>query len=325
MNILVTGGHGFIGSNFIDYIIDKPEVNSVVNIDCASKAFAAADERNTLSFKHNPKYYFYDNWIEKIQQKVDQDKFINSILKPHNIDYVVHFAAETHVDVSITDPRRFLNSNVVATFNLLDVFRSYPVKRFHHISTDEVYGSLGKEGKFTEESNYKPNSPYSASKAASDMFCRAYIHTFGLPITISNCSNNYGPKQKTEKLIPKIIDNILNNKKIPVYGTGENIRDWIYVEDHCDAIWTILNKGTNGESYNVGGDCEKNNLEIVNTICSEMGVDSKDFIEYIEDRKGHDFRYAIHNTKINKELNWFPKTQFKAGIEKTIRYYKEIV
>jgi len=322
MNILVTGGHGFIGSNFIDYIIGKLEVDCVVNIDCVSKLFAAADKKNTLSFNNNPKYHFYDTWIEMIQQKVDQDKFINSILKPHNIDYVVHFAAETHVDISITDPRRFLNSNIVATFNLLEIFKSYPVKRFHHISTDEVYGSLGKEGKFTEESNYKPNSPYSASKAASDMFCRAYIHTFGSPITISNCSNNYGPKQKTEKLIPKIIDNILNNKKIPVYGTGENIRDWIYVKDHCDAIWTILNNGKNGETYNVGGDCEKNNLEIVNTICSEMNVNPNDFIEYVEDRKGHDFRYAIDNTKINKELNWFPKTQFKDGIKNTIEYYK---
>ncbi len=323
MNILVTGGHGFIGSNFIDYIIDKEEVNCVVNLDCPTKTWAAANKKNTLSFKNSPKYYFYDTWLEMIQQQVDQKKFTDTILEKHNIEYIVHFAAETHVDNSIKDPRRFLYSNVTATFNLLDIIRFYPVKRFHHISTDEVYGSLGKEGKFTEESNYKPNSPYSASKAASDMFCRAYHHTFGLPITISNCSNNYGPKQHKEKFIPTIINSILNNKTIPVYGTGQNVRDWIYVKDHCEAIWNILLKGKDGETYNIGGDCEKTNLEIVKVICEKMNVDQNKFIEYVEDRKGHDFRYAIDNSKINKEINWHPITSFESGIEKTIKYYYE--
>lgn len=323
MNILITGGHGFIGSNFIDYIIDKEEVKTVVNIDCPSKLFAAADKKNVLSFKDSPKYHFYDTWLEMIQQQVDQKKFSDAVLEKHNIDYIVHFAAETHVDNSIKDPRRFLYSNVTATFNLLDIIRFYPVKRFHHISTDEVYGSLGRFGKFTEESNYKPNSPYSASKAASDMFCRAYHHTFGLPITISNCSNNYGPKQHKEKFIPTIINSILNNKKIPVYGNGQNIRDWIYVKDHCEAVWTILTKGKNGETYNVGGDCEKTNLEIIEQICIHMGVHKNEFIEFVEDRKGHDFRYAIDNSKISKELNWHPSTSFSDGILDTIMFYEK--
>lgn len=323
MNILVTGGHGFIGSNFIDFIIDKEEVETVVNIDCVSKAWAAADKHNINSFKDSPKYHFQDIWIELIEQRVDQDKFIKQVLEKHNIDYIVHFAAETHVDNSIRYPRKFLESNVVATFNLLDIIRHYPVKRLHHISTDEVYGSLGKEGKFTEESNYKPNSPYSASKAASDMFCRAYHHTFNLPITVSNCSNNFGPKQHKEKFIPTIINSILNNKKIPVYGNGQNIRDWIYVKDHCEAIWNILTKGKDGQVYNVGGDCEKTNLEIIDIICNKMNVNKNNFIEYVEDRKGHDFRYAIDNLKINKELKWFPKTSFEEGIENTIKYYEK--
>jgi dTDP-glucose 4,6-dehydratase len=322
MNILVTGGHGFIGSNFIDYIIGKEEVNCVVNLDCPSKLFAAADKKNTISFKDSPKYHFYDTWLEMIQQSVDQKKFTETVLEKHNIEYIVHFAAETHVDNSITEPRRFLYANVTATFNLLDIIRHYPVKRFHHISTDEVYGSLGKEGYFTEESNYKPNSPYSASKAASDMFCRAYHHTFGLPITISNCSNNYGPKQHKEKFIPTVIKSIINNDKIPVYGNGQNVRDWIYVKDHCDAVWTILNKGKDGETYNVGGECEKTNLEIIDHICKVMNVDPQDYITFVEDRKGHDFRYAIDNSKIEKELEWQPFTDFEAGLRKTIDYYR---
>lgn len=322
MNVLVTGGHGFIGSNFIDFIIGKEEVETVVNIDCVSKAWAAADKRNISSFKDSSKYHFQDIWIELIEQRVDQDKFIKQVLEKYNIDYIVHFAAETHVDNSIRDPRRFLDSNVVATFNLLDIIRHYPVKRFHHISTDEVYGSLGKEGKFTEESNYKPNSPYSASKAASDMFCRAYHHTFGLPITISNCSNNYGPKQHKEKFIPTIISSILSNKKIPVYGNGQNVRDWIYVKDHCEAVWNILMEGKDGETYNVGGDCERTNLEIIEQICQLMKVDSKDFISFVEDRKGHDFRYAIDNSKITRELGWTPTTDFAQGLSKTIDYYR---
>lgn len=322
MNILVTGGHGFIGSNFIDYIIGKEEVNTVVNIDCPTKTWAAADKKNTLTFKDSPKYHFYDAWLEMIQQSVDQKKFTEAVLEKHNIDYIVHFAAETHVDNSIKDPRRFLNSNVTATFNLLDIIRFYPVKRFHHISTDEVYGSLGKFGYFTEQSNYKPNSPYSASKAASDMFCRAYHHTFGLPITISNCSNNYGPKQHKEKFIPTVIKSILNKTRIPVYGNGQNVRDWIYVKDHCDAVWTILNKGKEGETYNVGGECERTNLEIIQAICNIMNVDAHDYISFVEDRKGHDFRYAIDNSKIERELGWKPFTDFDTGLRKTIDYYR---
>jgi len=321
MNILVTGGLGFIGSNFIKYIINKKEVNIIINIDTITKRNSAANKKNAESFQNHPNYKFYDFWLDILDYSPAKEEF-KKIIKQYNITHIVHFAAESHVDNSISDPRRFIQSNILGTFNLLEIIRDFPEIRFHHISTDEVYGSLGKEGKFTETTAYAPNSPYSASKAASDMLVRAYNHTFKSLVTISNCSNNYGPNQHNEKFIPVVINSILNNKKIPVYGNGKNIRDWIFVEDHCEAVWFILNNGKIGETYNVGGNCEKTNLEIINDICQVLNLNPKDYISFVEDRKGHDFRYAIDNTKINKELNWHAKTNFNEGIKRTIYFYK---
>jgi dTDP-glucose 4,6-dehydratase len=228
------------------------------------------------------------------------------------------------VDNSIKSPFSFIQTNINGTFSLLEAARDYgKLERFHHVSTDEVYGSLGSIGYFKENTPYDPRSPYSASKAASDHLVKAYHHTYGLDVTISNCSNNYGPNQHIEKLIPKIITNLHNDKKIPIYGSGTNIRDWLYVDDHCEAIWLILDKGKNGETYNVGGDTEKSNLTIAKTICNLMEKDPDQYIEYVEDRKGHDFRYAIDFCKINNELNWLPKTNFVHGLKKTIDFYSK--
>ena len=324
MNLLITGGLGFIGSNFIKYIINKKETNIIINIDTTTKQNSASNEKNVKDFKNNPKYKFYDFWLEMLDNSSIKDQF-KQIIKQYNITHIIHFAAESHVDNSISDPRRFIQSNILGTFNLLEIIRDFPQIRFHHISTDEVYGSLGEEGKFTETTAYAPNSPYSASKAASDMLVRAYNHTFKSLVTISNCSNNYGPNQHNEKFIPVVINSILNNKKIPVYGNGKNIRDWIFVDDHCEAVWSILNNGKIGETYNIGGDCEKTNLEIINDICEVLNVNSQDYISFVEDRKGHDFRYAIDNSKINKELNWYPITSFKDGLKQTIDFYKNLL
>lgn len=324
MNILVTGGLGFIGSNFIKYIINKKEVDIVINTDTTGKYYGAANIKNADFFKDNIKYKFEDFWLENLENPIEIKKFKN-ILKENKITHIVHFAAESHVDNSISNPRRFIQSNILGTFNLLEIIRDFPEIRFHHISTDEVYGSLGDEGKFTETTPYAPNSPYSASKAASDMLVRAYNHTFKALVTISNCSNNYGPNQHNEKFIPVVISSILNNKKIPVYGNGKNIRDWIFVEDHCEAVWFVLNNGKIGETYNIGGNCEKTNLDIINDICLVLNVNPKDYISFVEDRKGHDFRYAIDNTKISNELNWYPKTSFNEGLKQTVEFYKNKV
>ena len=321
MNILVTGGLGFIGSNFIKYVINKKEVDIVINIDTITKTSSAANKKNAESFENHAKYKFYDFWLDVLDYAPSKKEF-ERILKEYNITHIVHFAAESHVDNSISDPRRFVQSNILGTFNLLEIIRDFPEIRFHHISTDEVYGSLGEEGKFVETTPYAPNSPYSASKAASDMLVRAYNHTFKALVTISNCSNNYGPNQHNEKFIPVVINSILNNKKIPVYGNGKNVRDWIFVEDHCEAVWFVLNNGKIGETYNVGGNCEKTNLEIINDICQVLNVNPQDYISFVEDRKGHDFRYAIDNTKISKELNWHPKTSFNEGLKQTVEFYK---
>jgi len=321
MNVIVTGGLGFIGSNFIKYIINKKEVDIVINIDTAGKYYGAANIKNADLFKDNIKYKFEDFWLENLEIPIEIKKFKN-ILKENKITHIVHFAAESHVDNSISNPRRFIQSNILGTFNLLEIIRDFPEVRFHHISTDEVYGSLGCESKFTETTPYAPSSPYSASKAASDMLVRAYSHTFKALVTISNCSNNYGPNQHNEKFIPVVINSILNNQKIPVYGNGKNIRDWIFVEDHCEAVWLLLNHGKIGETFNIGGNCEKTNLEIINDICEVLNVNSQDYISFVEDRKGHDFRYAIDNTKISKELNWHPKTSFIDGLKQTVEFYK---
>jgi dTDP-glucose 4,6-dehydratase len=324
MNILVTGGLGFIGSNFIKYIINKKEVNIIVNIDTLTKQHSAANKNNIRVFENHLKYKFYDTWLETLNHPQEKEEF-KKIIKENNITHIVHFAAESHVDNSISDPRRFIESNILGTFNLLEIIRDFQEIRFHHISTDEVYGSLGDEGKFTETTAYAPNSPYSASKASSDMLVRAYNHTFKTLVTISNCSNNYGPNQHNEKFIPVVINSILNNKKIPVYGNGKNIRDWIFVDDHCEAVWFVLNSGKIGETYNIGGNCEKTNLEIINDICQVLNVNPQDYISFVEDRKGHDFRYSIDNTKISNELNWYPKTSFNEGLKQTVEFYKNKV
>ena len=321
MNILITGGLGFIGSNFIKYIINKKKTNIIINIDTTTKQHSASNKKNVRDFEDNPKYKFYDFWLEMLDNPYIKNQF-KQIIKEYDITHIIHFAAESHVDNSISDPRRFIQSNILGTFNLLEIIRDFPEIRFHHVSTDEVYGSLGEEGKFTETTAYAPNSPYSASKASSDMLVRAYNHTFKALVTISNCSNNYGPNQHNEKFIPVVINSILNNKKIPVYGNGKNIRDWIFVEDHCEAVWFVLNNGKIGETYNVGGNCEKTNLEIINDICQVLNVNPQDYISFVEDRKGHDFRYAIDNAKISQELNWHPKTSFNEGLKQTVEFYK---
>jgi dTDP-glucose 4,6-dehydratase len=323
MNILVTGGMGFIGANFIEYAINKDNVKNIFNVDCPSRISSAANTGNTKEFEKNQKYFFKDVWLEFFDNPITSKQF-RSLFETFEIDTIVHFAAESHVDNSIKGPRQFVLSNVMGTFNLLEMCRMhYPKTRFHHISTDEVYGALGESGSFTEETPYDPSSPYSATKASSDHLVRSYFRTFGLPVTISNCSNNYGPKQHDEKLIPTIIRSIAENKKIPVYGNGSNVRDWLYVEDHCEAIWNILQKGKLGESYNIGGNCEKRNLEVIEEICKQMDVNSEEFIEFVEDRKGHDYRYSIDNSKYLANIGDKAKTSFEEGIDKTLSFYKD--
>jgi len=312
MNILVTGGYGFIGSNFINFIAKKEEVKSILNID--SMTYAANKDNVIPSQK----------LIQSRSIDIIEKDFIATLLNANEITHVVHFAAESHVDNSISGPETFIKTNVNGTFSLLEAAREYgKLERFHHVSTDEVYGSLGPIGFFKETTPYNPRSPYSASKAASDHLVNAYHHTYGLNTTISNCSNNYGPNQHIEKLIPKIITNLRQDKKIPIYGTGQNVRDWLYVEDHCEAIWKILLKGKIGDTYNVGGDREMNNLQIAKSICKLLDKDPDQYIQFVEDRKGHDFRYAIDFTKINNELGWVPKTSFDSGLRKTIDFYSK--
>ncbi len=323
MNILVTGGAGFIGSNFIKLLIEKNEGHNIVNLDLLTYA---GNLENLKEIENNPIYTFVKGDIRDRELLVD-------IFDKHDINAVVNFAAESHVDRSIEDPEIFLRTNIMGTQALLDTAKSawklssdkydreYKAGvKFLQVSTDEVYGSLGKTGMFTETTNIQPNSPYSASKASSDMLVRAYGETFGLPVNITRCSNNYGPYQFPEKLIPLMIANCLNDKPLPVYGDGMQIRDWLHVKDHCQAIYTVLNKGVLGEVYNIGGNNEKANLEIVNLIIETLGK-SKDLINYVKDRPGHDRRYAIDNSKITRELNWSPEYTFEQGITETIEWY----
>ncbi len=323
MNLLVTGGAGFIGSNVIRLIIDRPEVTRLVNLDCLTYA---GHLENLKEFKQHPKYVF---------EKVDlRDKAaVLEVVKRHQIEQVMHLAAESHVDRSISGPGDFIHTNVLGTFHLLEACRdvwagSFAGKRFHHVSTDEVYGSLGATGYFLETTPYAPNSPYSASKASSDMLVRAYHHTYGMPTVITNCSNNYGPYQFPEKLIPVVIQNVLTRKGIPVYGDGMNVRDWLYVGDHAEALWQVLGKGNDGETYNIGGHNEWANINIVNLICDlidemkpELGGSSRKLITFVKDRAGHDRRYAIDATKIKNELGWVPTYTFERGIRETVRWY----
>lgn len=314
MKILVTGGAGFIGSNFILYWLSRYTNDKIVNLD---KLTYAGNLENLQSVESNKNYVF-------IKEDICNSKAVKSIIKDYQIDTVVHFAAETHVDRSIDDPTPFIKTNVEGTYVLLDAALKSNVHRFHHISTDEVFGSLelGTEEKFNESSNYSPRSPYSASKAASDHLVRAFGITYGLPITISNCSNNYGPYQFPEKLIPLTVTNLLEGKKVPVYGDGLYVRDWLYVEDHCRAVDLILNKGRIGETYFIGGLTEDiNNIEIVKKILKIMDM-SEEKIKYVKDRPGHDRRYAIDWSKINKELGWKPEHDFEEYLKLTVDWYK---
>ena len=331
--ILVTGGAGFIGANYIHHLFEDPGFDGMVyNVDKLTYA-GNTDSLKDIVDKFSGRYFF------KHADICDSDT-IAEIFSSFRPDTVVNFAAESHVDRSIDGPMEFVNTNVLGTAVMLDVaLRHYkklePAEqakfRFHHVSTDEVFGSLGDEGKFTEETPYDPSSPYSASKASSDHMVRAWHRTFGLPVLISNCSNNYGGYQFPEKLIPLMILNCLEHKPLPVYGKGLNVRDWLYVRDHCDAINTIIRKGRLGETYNVGGNNEMSNIEIVNTICSlldEMTPSDrlgsyKELITYVQDRPGHDLRYAIDASKIQNELGWSPRETFATGIRKTVAWYLE--
>lgn len=329
--ILITGGSGFIGSNFIVYFLEKYEQYTIVNLDLLTYA---GNNENLKEVENHPRYKF-------IHGDICDKELVESIFSMYDIQGVIHFAAESHVDNSIVSPDAFIKTNINGTFVLLEIARNYWMKnpfehklgyencRFHHISTDEVYGSLGVDGFFTEETPYAPNSPYSASKASSDMIVRSYNKTYGLNCVISNCSNNYGSKQHDEKLIPTIIRKALNNENIPIYGNGLNVRDWLYVLDHCKAIDLIFHKARLGETYNIGANNEKNNLELANFICEILDkkipkqYSYKKQISFVQDRFGHDHRYAIDPTKIQNELHWNVNETFQMGIEKTIQWYIE--
>ena len=323
-NILVTGGCGFIGTNFIRFLLSDADFKGrIINVD---KVTYAGNPENLTDIEDafQGRYIF-------IMADICDTETLSDLFVKHKIDTICNFAAESHVDRSIVEPDAFIKTNIEGTFSLLEVARDHQDQLilFHHVSTDEVYGSLGAEGYFTEETPYKPNSPYSASKAASDHLVRAYRKTYGLPVTISNCSNNYGPYQFPEKLIPLMILNALEEKPLPVYGEGRNIRDWLYVSDHCKAIWKIMQDGKRGDTYNVGGRCERANLDTVEIICDlldEMQPRThkrprKDLIKFIKDRPGHDFRYAIDCSKLETELDWGPKETFESGLRKTIQWY----
>ncbi len=329
MTILVTGGAGFIGSNFIVYFLKHNTHIKIVNID---RLTYAGDLANVSDVENNQNYEF-------VQGDICDQNLIKNLFKKYDFQGVIHFAAESHVDNSIKAPDAFIKTNVLGTFNLIDAAKNHwmeapnkvknrhATSRFHHISTDEVYGSLGQDGLFTEQTAYAPNSPYSASKASSDFIVRSYFHTYGMNVVTTNCSNNYGPKQHDEKLIPIIIQKALLGDEIPIYGNGQNVRDWLYVLDHCKGIEKAFNEGLSGETYNIGGGNERDNLYIANTICDildkKLPKDKsyKEQITFVKDRPGHDFRYAIDASKIEQELGWRAKETFETGIRKTIDWY----
>jgi dTDP-glucose 4,6-dehydratase len=309
-NVLISGGSGFIGSNFVRYFLSEHPDVEVVNYDALTYA---GNPENLKDVEHNPRYHF-------VRGNICDRNGVEAAFKKYGIDSVVHFAAESHVDRSILGSSVFVETNVMGTNILLDVARANRVEKFLHVSTDEVYGSLGVTGKFTEATPLHPNSPYSASKASSDLLAFAYHHTFGLPIVMTRCSNNYGPYQFPEKLIPLMIINALNDKPLPVYGDGLNVRDWLHVSDHCAAIDSVLHKGIVGEVYNVGGNNEWKNIDIVKLILQKVGK-SESLISFVKDRLGHDRRYAIDASKIKNELGWTPSYTFEVGIEETVRWY----
>jgi dTDP-glucose 4,6-dehydratase len=315
---LVTGGAGFIGSAFIRYGLDHALCEKIVNLDMLTYA---ADLRNLASAETDPRYFF-------IQGDIRDEALVEKLCVEHAIDAIVHFAAESHVDRSILGPRAFFETNVGGTLALLEAVRRLPHIHFHHISTDEVYGELAEVGVFSEESPYRPNSPYSASKAASDHFVRAYAHTYGLSTTISHCTNNYGPCQNVEKFIPRMIAGCYHKKSLPVYGEGINVRDWIFVDDHSQAVWSILEKGERGHVYDIGGECERKNIDLVHTLIDAFAQlnqkdphDFRSLITFVGDRPGHDFRYAIDCSKMKQKLGWSPLHDLSNGLHKTIAWY----
>ena len=329
--ILITGGAGFIGSNFIPFFLSANTNFKVVNLDLLTYA---GDLQNLHAVEKNTRYTF-------VKGDICDRKLVENLFQKYNFNGVIHFAAESHVDNSIKSPDAFVKTNVFGTFNVLDVARNFWMHgpnqykkgfkscRFHHISTDEVYGSLGESGLFTEQTPYAPNSPYSASKASSDFLVRSYFHTYGMNVVTTNCSNNYGPKQHAEKLIPTIIRKAISGEAIPIYGDGKNIRDWLYVEDHCKGINLVFQQGKAGQTYNIGGKNERDNLSIATTICKILDElkpkknTYKEQITFVPDRAGHDFRYAIDATKVEKELHWSADENFESGILKTIEWYLE--
>ena len=331
INILVTGCAGFIGSNFVPYFLEKYPNYKIINLDLLTYA---GNLENLKECKSNPNYKF-------IKGDICNRELVEFIFREYNIQGVIHFAAESHVDNSIKNPEVFIQTNVNGTFTLIDVAykywmnkpfeykNSYKKCRFHHISTDEVYGTLGEDGLFKEDTPYAPNSPYSASKASSDMIVRSYSETYGLDVVTTNCSNNYGPKQHSEKLIPTIIRKALAGESIPIYGDGKNIRDWLYVLDHCKGIDLVYHTGKSSEVYNIGGRNERTNVQIVNTICEILNEkvpsskDYKELITFVQDRAGHDRRYAIDATKLETQLGWIADEDFDSGIVKTINWYLE--
>lgn len=311
MNILVTGGAGFIGSNFVRYVLGKEPNANVINLDLLTYA---GNRENLRDIEANPNYTF-------IRGNITNAELVSYIMEHHDITHIVNFAAESHVDRSILDPGVFIETNVQGTLNLLNQAKAFNIEKYLQVSTDEVYGSLGKTGYFTEDTPLTPNSPYSSSKASADLLVRAYNETYGLNTNITRCSNNYGPYHFPEKLIPLMITNAMDGKKLPVYGDGENIRDWLHVKDHCQAILLVLKKGQSGEVYNVGGHNERTNNQIVDLIVEKLDV-PRSLITYVEDRLGHDRRYAIDPDKLMNELGWKPEYTFDTGILETIEWYQ---
>lgn len=316
--LLVTGGAGFIGSAFIRTLLRKGDfIGSIINLD---KLTYAADLSYLKGFENHPRYQF-------IQGDILHQSLVETLLLEKEIDAIVHFAAETHVDRSIGSASPFVQTNILGTLSLLEAVRRFPHVHFHHVSTDEVYGSLGESGRFYEHSPYRPNSPYAASKAGSDHLVRSFAQTYGLSTTLSHCGNNYGPCQHPEKFIPLMIKNCLKKEPLPVYGKGANVREWLYVEDHVEAIWRIVQFGKKGEVYNIGGEDEKSNLELlyllIDLMKEELPRDYESLIQFVQDRPGHDFRYALDTTKIRKELGWAPKVSLKEGLRKTVRWYTQ--